>query len=81
MDAYTLKTMIESRKPKVKIWYDTNNVMHVVTTSYSDFIKEYSITYSGITLWFNRFIYEYKKDRLTLLNGLNIIAFIYGDLE
>ena len=81
MDAHTLKTMLESRNTKVKIWYDEYGKLHVVTTSYSDFFKEYSITFSGITLWFDRFKYEHIKDRLILISGLNVVAFVDGDLK
>ena len=81
MDAHTLKTMLESRNTKVKIWYDEYGKLHVVTTSYSDFFKEYSITFSGITLWFDRFKYEHIKDRLIFISGLNVVTFVDGDLK
>lgn len=81
MDAHTLKTMLESRKTKVKVWYDKTNKIHFVVTSYSEFLKEYSITFSGITIWFDRFRYSYENDQLTLINGSRHIATLNGDLK
>ena len=74
MDAYKLKIMLESRKD---VYFRVNNMF--IGVDYIDGLNEYTIRNGIFCVWFNRFEYSYKKDKLILYMNDSIVGYVYGE--
>lgn len=79
MLVHKIKVALETDR-KAPIIYSKGNTYCYMYANFDHINHVYHITYdSGITIWFDKFVYNHDGNRLDCIYNNKIIAFIYGD--